>query len=149
MLDKNGIEMKSGMIVKISGAYFKNDNGLFFIDRSPGDASWLGKGYSLCKISKTGKISKAKYNLCSWPLVSYVSDRYKTAAANDHNRKYAEIEVVTIPNMSEVKAHFQSEANEARDYLAEYKMRWPDDEKSISIYRDTMIQRQSIADSIA
>lgn len=149
MLDKNGIEMKTGMIVEISGAYFKNDNGLYFIDRSPGDAGWSGRDYSLKKISKAGKISKAKYSLAFWPLVSYVSDRYKTAAANAWNSEYAAIEVVTIPNMSEVKAHFQSEANEARGYLAEYKIRWPDDEKSISIYRDTMIHRQSIADSIA
>ena len=36
MLDKNGIEMKTGMIVQISGAYFKNDNGTYYIDRSPG-----------------------------------------------------------------------------------------------------------------
>ena len=37
MVDKNGVEMKTGDIVRVSGAYFKNDNGLWFIERSPGD----------------------------------------------------------------------------------------------------------------
>ena len=60
MKDKNGIEIKTGMIVKISGAYFKNDNGLYYVDNSPGDPSWSGRDYSLHKISKAGKISTAK-----------------------------------------------------------------------------------------
>lgn len=42
MVDKNGVEMKTGDIVRVSGAYFKNDNGLWFIERSPGDPSWCG-----------------------------------------------------------------------------------------------------------
>ena len=29
MLDKNGIEIKTGDVVEITGAYFKNDNGLY------------------------------------------------------------------------------------------------------------------------
>ena len=35
MVDKNGVEMKTGDVVLISGAFFKNDNGLWFIERSP------------------------------------------------------------------------------------------------------------------
>ena len=30
MRDRNGIEIKSGDVVRISNAYFKNDNGLYF-----------------------------------------------------------------------------------------------------------------------
>ena len=37
MLDKNGIEIKTGDVVEITGAYFKNDNGLYFVERSAGD----------------------------------------------------------------------------------------------------------------
>ena len=86
MLDKNGVEIRTGCIVEITGAYFKNDNGLYFVQRSPGDPSWCGRDYSLKKISKAGKISKAKYSLCFWPIVSVVSDRWKTAEANAWNR---------------------------------------------------------------
>lgn len=41
MFDKNGKEIKTGMAVRVSGAYFKKDNGLYFVDRSLGEASWL------------------------------------------------------------------------------------------------------------
>lgn len=43
MLDKNGVEIKTGDIVEISGAYFKNDNGLYFVTHSPGDPTWSGR----------------------------------------------------------------------------------------------------------
>lgn len=91
MLDKNGVEIRTGCIVEITGAYFKNDNGLYFVQRSPGDPSWCGRDYSLKKISKAGKISKAKYSLCFWPIVSVVSDRWKTAEANAWNKAHAQI----------------------------------------------------------
>ena len=55
MQDKNGIEIKTGDIVKISGAYFKNDNGLYFVTASPGDPSWCGSSHSLKRISKAGR----------------------------------------------------------------------------------------------
>ena len=148
MLDKNGIEMKTGMIVEISGAYFKNDNGLYFIDRSPGDAGWSGRDYSLKKISKAGKISKAKYSLAFWPLVSCVSDRYKTAAANAWNSEYAAIEVVTIPNMQEVKAHFQQEADEEAERIKDYQRCFQWDEKTMGIYQAMKDHYQQVADSI-
>lgn len=115
MLDKNGVEIKTGQIVEITGAYFKNDNGLYFVTRSPGGPWWCGTGYSLTKISKTGKISKAKYNLCFWPIVSVVSDRWKAAEANAWNKEHAQIEVKKIKNMTEVAAYFQAKADELDD----------------------------------
>ena len=111
MKDKNGIEIKTGAIVKISGAYFKNDNGLYYVERSPGDPSWCGSDHSLRKISKTGKISKATRSIGFWPIFVTVSDRYKSAEASRWNHEHAEIEVVQIANMGEVKAHFQQEAD--------------------------------------
>ena len=110
MKDKNGIEIKTGAIVKISGAYFKNDNGLYYVERSPGDPAWCGKEHSLRKISKTGKISTASRNIGFWPIFVAVSDRYKGAEARSWNREHAEIEIVQIANMGEVKAHFKQEA---------------------------------------
>ena len=35
MLDKNGKEMVTGCVVEIKNAYFKTDNGLYFIEKSP------------------------------------------------------------------------------------------------------------------
>lgn len=110
MKDKNGIEIKTGMIVKISNAYFKNDNGLYFVTRVPGDPSWCGSDCSLRKISKTGKISTSKYNICFWPICVFVSDRWKSAAAKEWNAEHAEIEVTQVASMAEVKAHFMQEA---------------------------------------
>lgn len=93
MLDKNGVEIKTGDIVEITGAFFKNDNGLYFVECSPGDPSWSGKDYCLKKISKAGKISTAKYNLCFWPILTFVSDQAKTVKAHQWNREHATIEV--------------------------------------------------------
>lgn len=115
MLDKNGVEIKTGQVVKITGAYFKNDNGLYFVTRSPGDPGWCGSDHSLTKISKAGKISKAKYNLCFWPIISTVSDRFKSAEARAWNKEHAQIEVKIIKNMAEVAAYFQAKADELDD----------------------------------
>lgn len=117
MVDKNGIEINTGMIVEITGAYFKNDNGLYFVDRSPGDPSWIGRDYSLKKISKAGKISKAKHNICFWPIGIFVSDRCKAAEAHRWNEKHAQIEVKTIQNMAEVAAHFKKEAEDLTECI--------------------------------
>lgn len=148
MRDKNGTELRTGMIVQISGAYFKNDNGLFFIARSPGDPGWFGAYHSLHKISKAGKISHARYNLCSWPIRSYVSDRYKTALANDHNREHAAIEVTVLPNMQEVKAYFQKEADDEQERIDDYRRRFGWDDKTLSNYIAYRDHHQAVADGI-
>lgn len=110
MLDKNGREMVTGDVVLIRNAYFKNDNGLWFIDRSPGDPSWSGRDYSLKKLLKNGKISTAKRNICFWPIGVFINDPWKKADAKEHNRKYATIEVVDGIDRSEIAAHFRGEA---------------------------------------
>ena len=74
MLDKNGMEIKTGMVVEIKDAFFKNDNGLYFVEHSAGDPDWCGSDHSLRKISKRGKISQAKHNLCFWPIGIFISD---------------------------------------------------------------------------
>lgn len=35
MTDKNNRTMKTGDVVEITGAYFKNDNGLYFVEHTP------------------------------------------------------------------------------------------------------------------
>lgn len=89
MLDKNGMEIKTGMVVEIKDAFFKNDNGLYFVEHSAGDPDWCGSDHSLRKISKRGKISQAKHNLCFWPIGIFISDRFKAAEARTWNKEHA------------------------------------------------------------
>lgn len=95
MLDKNGVEIKTGDVVRITGAYFRNDNGLWYVDNSPGDPTWSGNDYSLGRLQKNGKLSTARHNICFWPIMVCVNDRYKAAEAREWNNAHAEIEVVT------------------------------------------------------
>lgn len=111
MTDKNGVEIKTGDIVEITGAYFKNDNGLYFVEHSPSDPSWCGSDHSLIRISRKGKISTAKRNICFWPISIFISDRQKAAEGRRWNEAHARIEVKTIENMEEVAAFFQYKAD--------------------------------------
>ena len=117
MLDKNGREIKTGDIVRITGAYFRHDNSLYFVYRSPGDVNWCGNFHSLHKISKRGKVSTAKYNICFWPITSTVSSYEKTVLANEWNREHAEIEITENVPLHEVKAHFENEAAEVQESI--------------------------------
>lgn len=131
MLDKNGVEIKTGQIVEITGAYFKNDNGLYFVTRSPGDPGWCGSDYSLTKISKTGKISKAKYNLCFWPISVFVSDHFKAAEARTWNKEHAQIEIKSVKSMTEVVAYFQTKADELDDAIRYLSMNFGADHPEV------------------
>lgn len=110
MKDKNGIEIKTGMIVEITGAYFKSDNGFYFVAASPDDPSWYGRDYSLRKISKRGKVSTAKNSIGFWPIFVTVNSSVKGAEARTWNREHAAIEVRSIENMAEVAGYFRDKA---------------------------------------
>jgi hypothetical protein len=127
MLDKNGIEMKTGDVVKISGAYFQNDNGYFFIQHSPGDPTWNGTDYSLKKIRRNGKISTAKYSVSFYPLKSFTNSRQKAIEAKNYNESHATIEVITGIDRSEVAAFFNHEADVNDVYANRYSWDWGND----------------------
>lgn len=125
MMDKNGIEMKTGDIVEITGAFFKNYNGLYFIENSPGDPFWSGKDHCLKRITKAGKISKSKNNTCFWPIGIFVSDRAKRAQAIRWNKEHATIEVkVTCGNKEDIAAFFQWKADEVTEQIIRDSRRW-------------------------
>ena len=147
MKDKNGVEIKTGMIVKISGAYFKSDNGLYFVEYSPNDPSWCGKDHSLHKISKSGKISKAKNHICFWPISVFVSDRAKYAAAKAWNAEHAEIEVVKIGNMEEVKAHFSENAESLKKAIEREVWDWGEDSKIVKMHREMIAHYEAVANA--
>lgn len=148
-VDKNGIEIRTGQIVEITGAYFKNDNGLYFVDRSPGDPSWIGSDYSLKKISKTGKISKAKHNICFWPIGIFVSDRCKAAEAHRWNEKHAQIEVKSIKNMAEVVAHFEKEAEDLTEHIRRATYDFGEDSPHVVEQKAIQAHYRAVAASIA
>lgn len=138
MLDKNGREMRTGDVVRISGAYFKNDNGLYFVENSAGDPNWCGSDHSLKKISKKGKISVAKHNICFWPIGIFVNDRMKRAEANEHNRKFAEIEIVDDIDRTEIAKHFEEKADNLVKYIEREK--WDYGEDSIYVKKQEAIR---------
>ena len=148
MKDKNGIEIKTGMIVKVSGAFFKGDNGLYYVDNSPGDPSWCGKDYSLHKISKTGKISTAKNRICFWPIIAFVSDRCKCAEANKWNAQHAEIEVVKIGNMEEVKNHFREQAENLEETIRRAVWNWGEDSETVKRHKTLKAHYEAVAASV-
>lgn len=111
MTDKNGIEIKTGDVVEITGAYFKSDNGFYFVENSAGDPDWCGSDYCLHKMSKRGKLSQAKKNICFWPISIFISDRCKAAEAHKWNKEHAEIEVKTGINRAEVADFFKEKAD--------------------------------------
>lgn len=117
MNDLNSVKIKTGDVVEITGAYFKNDNGLYFVQYAPGDPGWLGNYYSLRRIRKNGEISAAKYSLCSWPISAYVNDRDKRAAADSWNQEHAKIEVKPTANPAHIAAHFTQEADSMSDQI--------------------------------
>lgn len=115
-LDKNGKEIKTGMIVKVSGAYFKNDNGLYFVHRTPGDPTWLGKELSLTPINRNGKLSKSR-GIAFFPLMCFTSNRIKNAEARAWNDAHATIEIISGIPMDSVVDAFRKEAEAESDEL--------------------------------
>lgn len=148
MKDKNGIEIKTGMIVKISGAYFKNDNGLYYVDNSPGDPSWSGHDYSLHKISKTGKLSTAKRSICFWPISVFVNDPRKYAEAKEWNAKNAEIEVVQISNMCYVKNYFLEKAANLEKTIQRETWDWGEESKIVQMHKTLKAHYETVAATI-
>lgn len=103
MTDKNGIQLKTGQIVKVEGGYFKADNGYFVVKHSPADENWMGNDYSLRKCTKKGVESIAKYSTAFWPLMVTTNSFEKRCLARTHNKTHATIEVVDQATVYKVK----------------------------------------------
>lgn len=133
--NKEETQMKTGDIVRITGAYFKNDNGLYVVTRSPGDPSWSGDYYSLTKVGVSGKLSTAKYNLGSWPIMVMVSGGAKAAEAKAWNAAHAEIHPAAVKDMSGVIDYFRAQAEECREMVEHYSPYWGAGSIDIANYR--------------
>jgi hypothetical protein len=119
MLDKNGVEIKTGCIVRITGAFSEKANGLYFVQAAPGDPSWCGSDYCLKRISESGAISKEEDSTCFWPTAISIRDKEKAEEVGKWNKEHAETEVKEIKNMAEVVAYFKEQASQA-----EGRARW-------------------------
>lgn len=121
--DKNGTIIKCGDIVEISNAYFNNDCGFWFVEQDGTNESYTGRGLTLRKIGKTGKISTAKYNIAFWPLSACTNDREKNAAAREHNAQNATIEIVKHISTAAVIDYIRDQIKEIDEAIKHYTMR--------------------------
>lgn len=148
MKDRNGREIRTGDVVRISNAYFKNDNGLYYVDRSPGDPSWLGNDYSLRKIRRDGTFSVAKYSVAFWPLTAFCSNREKNLMAREWNKEHAEIEIIDTVDRTTIRNHFLEEAEQITQGLE--RKGWDYGKHSACYLLDARIHRHylNVAESI-
>ena len=149
MLDKNGLDIRTGDIVRISNTYFKNDNGLYYVEYSPGDASWNGDNHSLHKIKRNGQLSTAKYSTAFWPLCAFTNDRMKNAMAYEWNHEHATIEVVTGIDTSYIADHFKELAVSHAESSKQYGYRWGENSEWAVRYMEISEHYQSVANRIS
>lgn len=148
MNDKNNRPMKTGDVVEITGAYFKNDNGLYFVEHTPGDPNWSGRDHCLRRIKRNGELSTAKDNICFWPISAYVNSRDKRAAANQWNREHAEIEIKTFPNTAHIAAFFTAEADSLDVTIKRYTWDFGEDCQTVKDTKETQAFYRSVADGL-
>ena len=148
MTDKNNRTMKTGDVVEITGAYFKNDNGLYFVEHTPGDPNWSGRDHCLRRIKRNGELSTAKDNICFWPISAYVNSRDKRAAANQWNQEHAEIEIKTFPHTEHIAAYFASEADSLDVTIKRYTWDFGEDCQTVKDTKETQAFYRSISDGL-
>lgn len=148
MTDKNNRTMKTGDVVEITGAYFKNDNGLYFVEHSAGDPNWSGHDHCLRRIKRNGELSTAKDNICFWPISAFVNSRDKRAAANQWNREHAEIEIKTFPHTEHIAAYFAREADSLDATIKRYTWDFGEDCQTVKDAKETQAFYRSISDGL-
>lgn len=119
MLDRNNREIRTGDFVKISGAYFATNNGLWLVTNGndrPGDPD--GGSVWLDKVKKNGElcVERAGTTICL-PLSYYCSDWKKNRAAREHDRDNLRYEVIDgIPTFYAAKYFRDKAANHMERY---------------------------------
>lgn len=140
--------MKTGDIVEISNAFFKNDNGMYVVAHSPGDPNWCGSDYSLRKLNKNGSLSTRKYNIAFWPLKAFTNSYWKRAEANDWNSKNATIAVVSGIDKSFIKDYFREKSDENADAAKSCGWRWGKDNDNYKKYVEISDFYKGLADAM-
>lgn len=148
MTDKNNRTMKTGDVVEITGAYFKNDNGLYFVEHTPGDPNWSGRDHCLRRIKRNGELSTAKDNICFWPIHAFVNSQDKRAAANQWNQEHAEIEIKTFPHTEHIAKFFAAEADSLDATIKRYTWDFGEDNQTVKDAKETQAFYRSVADGL-
>lgn len=148
MTDKNNRTMKTGDVVEITGAYFKNDNGLYFVEHTPGDPNWSGRDHCLRRIKRNGELSTAKDHICFWPIHAFVNSRDKRAAANQWNQEHAEIEIKTFPHTEHIAKFFAAEADSLDATIKRYTWDFGEDCQTVKDTKETQAFYRSVADGL-
>jgi hypothetical protein len=124
MTDKNGTELRTGDVVLVSGAYFANDNGLFFVEKSPGDPVWSGDDYLLRRITKKGEPSKGRKSISFYPIQIFTNSHEIRRKANAWNSEHVTIEVLNNPNYAPICGYFRELYDEVYEELSEEESRY-------------------------
>ena len=122
MLDNNGIEIKTGDVVRITGSYFKTDNALYFVEHSGGDPDWCGSDHCLLKIKRNGELSKAKNAICFWPIMVTVNGYEKFTTAKLWNKEHAQIEIVEGIDAAHIAEYFRDRAQQCDKWIERYTL---------------------------
>lgn len=102
MKDKNGIELKTGQIVEITGGFFKADNGRYVIIKTRTGEGW--QHYDLSKVTKKNEFAIAKDTRAFWPIAPCKNGYELKKEADEHNEKHAQIEVIGEMKNVEIKS---------------------------------------------
>jgi len=122
IMDIHSVEIMTGDIVRIDNAYFKTDNGLYFVSDKEGDPSTCGTGLTLRKVCRNGEVSTTKHNIAFWPLMHFCNDRTKRALADDWDEANATIEIVNKNvSVAGVVKWFRDEADKLATALEHWK----------------------------
>lgn len=145
------LEAKTGDIIRISGAYSKNDNGLFVVIHSFGDADWNGcEGeYWIEKLKKNGEISTAKYIGTFYPLHSYSNNREYVRKSSEWNEQNVVVEVVEGVNTSYIIDYFKNKADQAKKQKEYYNIRGYEWETWCKQYADSEAFYNSVIERLS
>lgn len=148
MLDSNGIEMATGMVVEIKNAYFKNDNGLYLITHTPGDESWCGSDYGLKRIKRNGEPAKTN-PVAFWPLCSFTSDRFKNASADKWNKENATITVKNLKSNEHLISFFTKNLEELKERKKYTEWNWGDGHPEVKRLENTIEHYRRVINSLS
>lgn len=135
MLDTNNKEIRTGDFVKVSGAYFKNSNGLYLVTSASDAPDYCGDSVYMHKVKKNGEM--CLNGSTSLPMGYYCSDREKNRAAREHDSENLKYEVTDGIPTYHAAEHFKKKAAEYADRAENNRRRgWEGEAEKMSRWVD-------------
>lgn len=148
MVDKNGVEMKTGTSSGCPGLTSRTTTACGSSKGRPATLSWCGNSYSLMKLKRNGQPSTAKYNLCSWPIAIFTNSWATRNEAHRWNEEHAEIEVVTGMDTSALAEHFMGLAKELDPYIEREVWDWGENHPDVLRHKEARKFWASVAERL-